>query len=510
MGGWNAYFLGKLALYWWGAIGFHALENLAFALALTMPLGAPLWRRLRTVLAWPLAIALLYYDSWLPPVSRLFAQANLVANFSPAYLAELAGRFVNPEIVALLVAVAAGYAILARWLRIGVMVMATLLFLAAGIRPAGPPIAPPAGAAAPSPETRLHEFHAREAKRTVSFTKPDTAAAPFDLIFLHICSLSWDDLQAMGLTGHPLFARFDILLTRFNSVSSYSGPAAIRLQRAACGQQAHANLYKPAPPACYLMENLQQAGFEPALAMNHDGHFDDFLRFVQAQGGLTQAVPLPLDGIRVTQYGFDGAAIYDDSGVLERWLENRRTAAAPQVALYYNTISLHDGNRLAGEGADASSIDTYKARLMRLLDDMEAFLVALEQSGRSAVAVLVPEHGAAVRGDRMQIAGLREIPGPAITLVPVGFKVVGRDVRREGPPLRIETPTSFLALAEIVARLVARPPFAAGAFAAADYAGDLPATPFVAENEETVVMQTETEFMLKQGAGDWSTYPAGP
>ena len=43
----------------------------------------------------------------------------------------------------------------------------------------------------------------------------------------------------------------------------------------------------------------------------------------------------------------------------------------------------------------------------------------LEASGRRAVVVLVPEHGAALRGDSAQIAGLREIPTPAITLVPV-------------------------------------------------------------------------------------------
>ena len=509
--GWNVYFLAKFGLFWWETIGFHPLENLAFALTLLLPVKSVFWQRVRSVLAWPAAAVLLYYDSWLPPLGRAFSQANLLANFSPVYLTELAGRFVNPEIVALLIVIAAAYLILAHWLRLGVLVMLTLLSFALGVVPSGPTHAPASNAGAgTSPETQLSAFYAREATRTVNFPKSTGKDEPFDLVFLHVCSLAWDDLQAMGLENHPLFARFDILLTRFNSVAAYSGPAAIRLQRAACGQQSHANLYKPAPPACYLMDNLRQAGFEPSLALNHDGHFDDFLRFVQAQEGMAQAVPLALDGVQVTQHSFDGSAIYDDSGVLNRWLETRSKAATPRMALYYNTVSLHDGNRLSGEGADANSMTTFKLRLTRLLDDLDAFLQALEQSGRPAVVALVPEHGAAVRGDRMQIAGLREIPSPSVTLVPVGIKVIGPDVRRSGPAVRVDTPTSFLALSEIMARMVARSPFTAGQFAAIDYAGELPETSFVAENEGAIVMQTEAGFMLKQGTGDWSSYKLSP
>lgn len=507
LGGWNVYFLGKFALYWWEKIGFHALENLAFALILLLPLESTFWRRLRAVLAWPAALTLLYYDSWLPPISRAFSQANLLANFSPAYLAELAGRFINPEIVGLLVAIAAAHALLSRWLRIGVPVMIALLFFAAGGVPSGPQPASTSVAQSTvvDPETTLRGFYAREAARRVSFPAPPADGLPFDLIFLHVCSLAWDDLQAMGLENHPLLARFDILFTRFNAATAYSGPAAIRLQRATCGQPSHADLYKPAPPACYLMGNLRQAGFEPALALNHDGHFDDFLRFVQAQEGMTQALPLMLDGVSVTQHSFDGSPIYDDAGILDRWIEQRKQNSTPRMALYYNTVSLHDGNRLVGTGPEVVSMTTFKQRLTRLLDDLDRFLTTLEQSGHSAVVVVVPEHGAAVRGDRMQIAGLREIPSPAITLVPVGLKLIGPGLRREGPPARVDTPASFLALSELVSRLLARPPFV-GSFAATDYVGDLPQTAFVAENDGVIVMQSESGFILRQGASDWSEY----
>src|SRR4030095_11440414 len=53
-----------------------------------------------------------------------------------------------------------------------------------------------------------------------------------------------------ALDSHPLFASFDIVLKRFNAVSTYSGPAVIRLLRAGCGQPRHPVLYAaaPAPP----------------------------------------------------------------------------------------------------------------------------------------------------------------------------------------------------------------------------------------------------------------------
>ncbi|MDI5677545.1 cellulose biosynthesis protein BcsG, partial [Salmonella enterica subsp. enterica serovar Anatum] len=40
------------------------------------------------------------------------------------------------------------------------------------------------------------------------------------------------DVEAAGLMSHPLWSHFDILFKHFNSGTSYSGPAAIRLLRA--------------------------------------------------------------------------------------------------------------------------------------------------------------------------------------------------------------------------------------------------------------------------------------
>ncbi|WP_251277537.1 cellulose biosynthesis protein BcsG, partial [Enterobacter hormaechei] len=77
----------------------------------------------------------------------------------------------------------------------------------------------------------------------------------------NICSLSWSDIEAAGLMDHPLWKHFDFVFKNFNSETSYSGPAAVRLLRASCGQLSHTNLYQPSGADCYLFENLAKLGF---------------------------------------------------------------------------------------------------------------------------------------------------------------------------------------------------------------------------------------------------------
>ncbi len=47
----------------------------------------------------------------------------------------------------------------------------------------------------------------------------------------------------------------DIMFDSFNSATAYSGPAAIRLLRASCGQLSHHDLYQPVNQQCYLFDN---------------------------------------------------------------------------------------------------------------------------------------------------------------------------------------------------------------------------------------------------------------
>jgi cellulose synthase operon protein YhjU len=505
LGAWNLYFVAKLALFALGAIDFHLAVNLAFAAGL-VAMSWPRARALRPWLAVPLAVALLYYDSRMPGIARVLTSAGNIAGFSGAYLAELAGRLIDWKVLAVLAIAVALVVAAARLVRVDILVVAAMVAMAWGLSPAGPVetnVAPGSsstkGPAAQGPDGMLADFFRAESTRKVAFAKPPGDSANFDVVFIHICSLSWDDLEASGLSKHALFASFDILLRRFNAVSTYSGPAAIRLLRAPCGQAPHRALYTPASPECLLLPRLQDAGLEAQFAMNHDGHFDNFIDAVRAQG--VQGTPVSLKGIASPQHAFDGSRVYDDGAVLGRWLEARAKSPAPRAVLYYNTLSLHDGNRLDAKPGVKSS-DTYKERLGKMLSDLQAFMDEIGASGRRAIVVVIPEHGAAIRGDASQIAGLREIPTPAITLVPVGIRVLGPGVQRAGDAVQIAEDTSFLAVSQIIAAMLARPPFG-DSFRAGDYTANLPVTAFVSENEAVTVLKRDNAFVVRHDQEAW-------
>ena len=513
LGVWSYYFIAKLLMLWRGLIGLHPLENLAFAALLAVPLPSKRLRVARTVAAIPAAIALLYYDSFLPPFSRLLAQMQQVSNFGLSYLIELAGRFIQWQMVAVLVLGWALCRIASSYVRLGLLTVVALCLVGAqqgrsNTEPA-PVAAVPAqsagAAAGDTPDLALQQFFASEGKRRVTFKAPADSSTPFDVVFIHICSLSWDDLQAVGLDQHPLLRQADMLFHHFNSAASYSGPAAIRFLRGPCGQQRHADIYQPSGDQCYLMPSLEKSGFTPQLAMNHDGHFDDFLQLLRKQGLAAQLQSLA--GAPVPQRAFDDSAVYDDSAILGRWLEARQHDSAARVALFYNTISLHDGNRLqAGPGAGKESSAIYQLRVGKLLDDIQQFIGQLERSGRRTVVFVVPEHGGAYRGDKMQVAGLREIPTPAITNVPVVVKVIGPGVQAVGGTAHVNDAASYLAISQIVATMIDKPPFDPAGFSPAEYVNNLPVTPYVAENEGSVMLEHRGKFMLRLGSDPWKIY----
>ncbi|MFD2192362.1 cellulose biosynthesis protein BcsG [Pistricoccus aurantiacus] len=535
LGAWNLYFVCKLALYWRGIIDFDALANLTFAAFLLLPLP-PLWlHRLRHVLAIPIGVALLYQDSWLPPFSRLLAQSSQVSAFSLDYLLELAGRIIDWHWVAVFFVLAVGYAFVAAWIRVTVPVMLALVWIAmlplmstiglTPFLPTAPATATTApgeaatgeattetaqsGGAAPTAptefndaelEARLEAFYAEESERQTVFS--GAPQSPFDVLIVNVCSLSWDDMAEVGVTDHPLFDYLDIVFDDFNSATSYSGPASLRLLRASCGQVPHQALYTETPQQCHLFENLEEQGFTTTLALNHDGVFDDYLKLIREQGGI-EAPAMSREAFEPIMTAFDDSPVYRDRDMLNAWAE-QPTEGQPS-ATFYNTVTLHDGNRIVGE----KSFAEYEPLLRQLFDDLLAFLQRLESEGRQVAVLVVPEHGAALSGDKMQFAGMREIPTPAITHVPVGVKLTGLEQPRQDDPIHIEAPSSYLAVSELLSRLLQRDVFAQQDVDWETLTADLPETKPVSTNEGVAVMPADgSPYIRLQGDG-WMPYPGG-
>ena len=539
LGGWNFYFLVKFALLWAGYLNFHPMLNLVFLAFLLVPIPREKLHRIRHWIAIPLGFALFWHDTWLPGPESIFSQGSQIAGFSASYIWDLIVRFINWSMVGAFFVLLVLWLFISQWLRVTVFVSAMVVWLAVSpllpaftLWPSGQPTtaaattaqantgANAAAGAASSPANSdippqtepptsanltnwLNAFYAAEQKRKTPFPdQPPADAQPFDLLVINICSLSWSDIEAAGLMDHPLWKHFDIVFKNFNSATSYSGPAAVRLLRASCGQLSHTNLYQPSGADCYLFENLAKLGFNQQLMLGHNGLFGDFLKELRSLGGM-QSPLMDQTGLPVSLQAFDGSPVYEDLAVLNRWLKTEEASSNPRNATFYNTLPLHDGNHFPGQSKTAD----YKVRAQKLFDDLDNFFTELEKSGRKVMVVVVPEHGGALKGDKMQVSGLRDIPSPSITNVPTAVKFFGMKAPHEGAPIIIDQPSSYLAVSELVVRALDGKMFSEDSVNWQQYVANLPQSAAVSENANAIVIQYQGKPYVQLNGGSWVPYP---
>lgn len=520
---WNVYFLIKLCLFWMGYIGLHSLPNLAFAALILIPVSSSFFNVIKQVVLISLAVALFYYDSWLPPFSRLLSEMSLLQSFNAEYLFELMQRFIDIDVVALIVIIWALYLLIGHYIRTGVFIVIYLAYLSSPLQGwFSEPIENQAAIAGQVLSAQqqnikatdqggidlngyLNRFYQNEKNRSVTFKAPSDNDVPFDILYIHVCSLSWDDLEFASRKNE--LPQFDILLENFNTASSYSGPAAIRMLRAGCGQSSHAGLYKNSKKQCYLFDNLKKIGFENELVLNHDGHFDDFVGWIKNKGQLKEQ-PMPLNGLSAPLKSFDGTPVYNDFDTLQRWLTQRESKPLERVVTLYNTITMHDGNRYTDDRSGIGSLKNYPSRLDGLLGDLKEFFTQLEASNKRILVVMIPEHGAGIQGDKMQIPGLREIPSPAISLAPVGLRLFGPELKKRLNPIRVKKPMSYLDVNQMVSKLIESNPFSNNQYQPESLLNDIEGTEFVSENAGTVVIKYNNQYYIRlDGSDDWIEYP---
>ncbi|MDP4300240.1 cellulose biosynthesis protein BcsG [Leptothrix discophora] len=513
------HFLLKFGLHLAGLIELVPALNLALALLLTWPLRGSA----RTAVRWlalPLAFGLLYHESPWPPLARVWSTFGAVTDFSVVYLLELATRIVHAQMLAALLVASVLLAGLATRLRLSVWVFIGLAVIAGLPSPAQlereRDIASIATSDSSGPialnqlDRTLQAFFDGERAKTLKLAE-DSGPPPFDLVILNVCSLSWDDLDTARLGDAPLMRRLDVVFDRFNTGATYSGPAVLRLLHANCGLVPQGELYGGARGECLLMRGLEQAGYQPAVLLNHDGRFDGFADMLRRDSGLSIPPEQVLDA-PVAMKSFDGNPIRDDAEVLTRWWRARTDGVGNgRVALLYNSISLHDGNRVPGI-ASVSSLETYAPRARKLFDDLERFLDLIERSGRPTVVVLAPEHGGAVRGDAQQIAGLRELPTRALTHVPAGLMLMNFGVARaaDAPPVHVTQNASYQSLFAVVAALLRGGEEATRPQRLVELGQALPPLEWVAENAGHVYLQRGPYGYLRTPDGNWRLMSAQP
>lgn len=488
------YFFAKLYLYYKGYISLHIFKNLFYAAFLAVPLPERFRYRplaaLKVILGIALGLLLLWHDSWL---SSPFDALNFFKSQgmpSREYIYSFILGYLHLREAIALGSILLACVVLNRYLKMMPVVIILLLL----VLPLQVSLHGFAHADTDKTDKTLEAFYDYESQRVVRFKKgePD-----FDIVILQVCSLATDDLRETGLENNPFFRRFNLYFSNFNSATGYSGPAAIRLLKSNCGQPRHNDIYNESPRDCYLMESLAAKGYDTYFAMNHDGRYGNFAEEARRYGHI-RAQPLKTAGAPQGLYMFDDSPIYDDYPVLERWWNQRMQSTAP-AALFYNTVTLHDGAHWAGEKnwwkRDRKS--QYTERITKLLDDMSRFSSLLESSGRNVVVVFVPEHGMGLRSSNMQGSGLRDIPLPQITNVPVGIRFFGP--KFNGAPAKqmiISKPASYLAISHLLSEFISKSPFQTDEFTTRAFIDRIPQTDQVAENQGILVMKDGGKYYL--------------
>ncbi|WP_454835445.1 cellulose biosynthesis protein BcsG [Pseudomonas lini] len=516
LGHWNLYFIFKFALQWGGYLNIQVLPNLLFAAFLLIPLNTRSSVIVRRLLAVPAAMALFYRDTWLPSLSHWMERPS-VADFSSGHLLALAESVLDWSLCGWLLVLVVAYLFVQPWLRMTTLSLAGLAWLSVANL-----LAPHPGlessptriiasgdkvvSASEAVDHYLKQFYGAEADRRVSFQPSTAAAQPFDLLLINIDSMAWDDLDVVGLRDHPLLRQMDVLFDHFNSAASEPVSATLRLLRAGCGQTPRSDLFVPAPESCLLFDELGKQGFVGETLLNHTGQFAGFLNAVQTLGSLP-APETDVSHLRPMLSGPDGSPVLRDREVLSVWWKHRQAQPEARVALFYNTLTLHEGNRVVSADGTTRRTD-YKARAQVLLDDLNAFIEQLALSGRRVVVVVIADHGAALRGDRMQFPGMHGIPSPSITQVPVGIKLIGMGRNPRSTPLHISEPSSYLALAQIIDRLYGTPSRAEGQ--QPDWQSllaGLAQTSLVSESEGSVVLDyAATPYVRIKEKDAWLPY----
>lgn len=550
---WNLYFLIKFGLYFAGQLTLSPLLNLGlFALLVATNPAIYQNKRLLNVLRYLVftgpAIALLLHELGLVVSIALVDQIKALFGFSPEYLWELLKRTIQPWMIwgslaaFMLIRVLDRYLRISTWVGLGFIAIFASQTLALvqekstmQTEQASEPLLQARKNLSPAERLALGQLEFQklqvardkesqttlrdntndsggpgavlqgffERQRNLASTPFNQPQAPnYDIIVLQICSLSWADLQYGKQGQHPALRQADFIFENFNSATSYSGPAAIRLLRGKCGQSSHDDLYKSPTDSCMLFEQLRKSGFEVEMGLNHDGRFQDFSQLVKMNLGGNAPQTVSHNDVPVGVQAFDGSRVARDGDYLRAWWNKRTQQENTAVAYYYNSITLHDGNRLPD--SNINSLNSYALRLERVLNDIQSVVGEIRRSNRKALVIVVPEHGAGLSGEYGQLVGLRELPTPAITKVPVfGYWVAPGYARATSGPVNIKQPISYLALSEFISRWLGQTSEQQTQPTWPELLSNLPSTRFVSQQGNITIIESQGSYWIKAPGTPW-------
>ena len=496
LGLWNVYFICKFFLTQLGYLRLELLANVAFFCFLLLPARSRAARIVKQLIALVCGVALVWSESWLPGPASIMANATGITGFSVNYIVQLAVDFINWRMVFAGIAILLIYYAARDFVRVTAVTGLWLLYLV---------VSPLFGTAEPQQSNLLPQTAARgPADPTDPAAALEAAKGPATgTVTSEEIDKWYKTFIAYEKDRVVKFNEFNIRFDHFNSATSYSGPAALRLLNGACGQPAHDGLYDTRRPECEWMNKLDGLGFKQHLFLDHSGVYDNYLNAMRTQAGLT--APFERRRYPIRYMSFNDEEISDTLSVLRHWRSVVTKEKAKRSVSLFNFIALHDGNRRPNQ----TRWEEFEPRARAFINALDTFMAELERSKRKVMLVIVPEHGAAVRGDRIQTPRLRDIPSRRITQVPVMVKFFGLN-KLPKTPVHVTSDTSYLALTTLMSRVIETNYFSKpeGAVPLAELVNDLPTTHMVSENAQAMVLEYKGKDYLKMSKGQWRPYDA--
>ncbi len=487
---WAIYFILVTYLQIFGFISAHAFYNLFLCLFVFFPLPGKLPKkilidRVRFILGIILGIVLLWHESYLPSLNTIWQfLTDPSLRPSPVFIYRyLLSVFSIKLLLFFLITLVWAYLIARTRLKKYFGIFFIICFLILGFTEK------------PSTSTDLiGEFYKNEATRTVSFANDPNN--DYDIVILQLCSFSWSDFSYVNYDLKPFFKNFDYVFTDFNSATSYSNPAALRLLESTCGQSSHEQLFTDRPSSCYLMDVLKKAGYSTYVTLNHNGTYSGFNDAISRFG----KAPLALDNSKLNpiELSFDNEPVYSDGDALSLWLKTREREQNNKAVLFYNSITLHTGSHYV-DSTFLPDNSEYKFALGKITAELNNFFAEIKKSNRKTIVIVVGEHGAALQGSTLQPSTVREIPLPEITQVPAAIKIFGPGFNDQasGEGILIDRPMSYLGLLELVSRIIKEKPENQIQLVSKKIENKLPETNLVSDNENGTIMQSNLSLFYK-------------
>jgi hypothetical protein len=479
---WVTYFILVVYLHLFQTIAAHAFLNLFLCIFVFFPIPDTLKKKktviiFRNIIGIILGAVLLWHESYLPSFSILI---NFIINPelrpSPEFLLKFIFSEINLKIflviaLTLVFAYLLSYTKLKKYFSLFFLICFFIIGFTERSIVSG---------------DLLGTFYETESKKIINIT--NNPSNNFDIVIVQLCSFSWDDLSYVNYDIKPFLNQFDYLFTNFNTATSYSNPSVIRLLRSTCGQTSHEAIFTDVNSSCYLMQNLNNAGYSTYTLLNHDGVYAGFNEAITKYGKAGRLINNT--SLKPEQISFDGTSIYNDREVLSLWLETRKNDISKNAAVFYNGTSLHTGGHYV-DSPYLTNGEQYKIVLNSVLGDLNNFFEELKRGEKNTIVIIIGEHGAALRGSALQPATVREIPLPDITKVPVAIKIFGPRFNGDNrSPIIIKESASYFSMAQLLAKIIETSP---------TDSSQLPQPPeiqaslpeLVSENESGVILQNQ-------------------